>query len=209
MANLSYLDTIANSLSLNTIDDEIRTKHRNVLQKYYANIEHILVSHPLFSSGWSRHPATRFFGAGRFTSRVIYKFITEQIDKSKKILDFGCFDGVLVKILNDAGYDAYGFELNNFDSIWNKIDIAHKINNYTFRNSDVVIAFNICHNWKPEEFFKIIESENKEKPKLLFIDLEHSRKMHSEEYYKGNFGKKVLFPNFVSADSEAVLHVIE
>lgn len=83
------------------------------------------------------------------------------LDRGSRILDFGCYDGFLVRQLCDLGFDAYGVD-------WNQDAIARGMKSYQLDGRlataidggfSVVVAMEVIEHFQvPEEFFKIVNS---------------------------------------------------
>ncbi len=156
--------------------DKIVGENKTIFDSYNQSYERIKNNHPVFSKGWQ----CNFFFPHRYMNWIIYAFITENISKDKTIFDVGCYDAMLVKVLCDQGYNAYGYNYNGYtkaeldwDEMYRYLDIRDRVNTLFEENPDVVVMFNYHHNFKPSELIPAVkESCFGKTPEMAFFDTE-------------------------------------
>lgn len=168
----------------------------------------------LYTEAWHHIPETYppgwcygFWEPNRFLNRAIYHHLTS-LDTKCSVLDYACYDGLLVAALTNQGFDAYGYEAWPCWPIFDAMGIRSRIN--TRKHCEVVIAFGIAHEYSFKDFMKRIEFENEGLPDVVFFDREPTRGMHTKSYFDPAMLVKegisvVKFPNCVSDRSRADL----
>lgn len=183
--------TRALEISPDEVDRDIKERHRETISIYDRNIERCLKNHPLYRQGWSMHVNTRFFGPSRGLNRLLYRALA---DTKKSVLDIGCFDGVLIKLLRERGVEAWGAEAYPFGELYECLSVGEYVNKGV--QCDIVISFNIAHEYSIEGFLKRVEKENNGLPEVLIFDREESRRRNSPAYYDEANLKKYGFVPF-------------
>lgn len=196
------------NISLREVDEFIISRFD--FDPYEANFQEMRARHPHFKKGWW----SPFTSPHRFLNRIIYKYIVENVPKSYKILDYGSYDGMLVKVLSDAGFAVRGVESLPWDEMYKFLGIDGLISYDFGRESevDIVVCLNYAHRFKAEEFVKHIDMIAK--PSIIFFDRCPTNPPCTDNGYFNDslikdLGFKVFkFPNCaVSHDSVAELMV--
>lgn len=182
-------------------DAFFRSENEDLISIYTDAWHHVPESYP---AGW----CYGFWEPNRFLNRVIYHHLTS-LDTKCSILDFACYDGLLVASLANQGFDAYGYEALPCWPIFEVMGIQNRVNQR--RHCEVVIAFGIAHEYTFKNFMKRIEEENNGLPDVVFFDREPTRPtIHCKNYFDPSFIAKegisiVQFPNCISDRSKADL----
>lgn len=186
---------------LHFFDAYFRDDNEELIGVYTENWNHVPANYP---AGW----CYGFWEPNRFLNRVIYHHLTSQ-DEKASVLDFACYDGLLVAALANHGFDAYGYEAWPCWPIFEAMGIKGRINQR--KHCEVVIAFGIAQEYSFKDFMKRIEEENDGLPDVLFFDREPTRPtVHNKTYFDPHFMVKegiraIRFPNCVSDRSRADL----
>lgn len=167
--------------------EKVVSENKNTYDKYNSGYETIKNRHPVFGSNWSGN----FFSSVRYMNWVIYAFITEFISKDKTIFDIGCYDGVLVKILCDQGYNTYGWNFNGYKAseldwpeMYNYLGVRDRIQTKFDEDIDIVIMFDYHHNYHPDNLFPAIKKSCfGSLPKTIFFDREYGTGLYNKLYY--------------------------
>jgi hypothetical protein len=181
-------------------DTFFRDDNQDLIEDYTRNWHLIPANYP---AGW----CYGFWEPNRFLNRVIYHHLTS-LDVKCSILDFACYDGLLVAALNDQGFDAYGYEAWPCWPMFDALGIADRVNRR--KHCEAVIAFGIAHEYSFRDFMGRIEEENRGLPEVVFFDREITRGLHSKEYFDAAMLVKeritvTRFPNCISDRSRADL----
>lgn len=152
---------IDTNIKLSEIDSFLLSKCN--LSEYQVNFNKLRMRHPSFKKGWY----AEFMSPHRFLNRIVFKIICDNFSNSK-VLDYGCYDGVLVKCLIDAGFDAYGFESLMWDSMYELLGIRDRIS-ITPVDSEIIVCLNYAHRIEASKFVDSFKSDNIH-PKLIFLD---------------------------------------
>lgn len=163
---------------LDKIDNEVQSSHKRTIGLYEINYERLRKDHKQFCERWH----SEFMSDHRFLNRVVYCLLKYGIGKEKKIMDIGCYDGVLVKILNDIGFDCYGYEQYPWKEMYNLLEVGDKIN-VKAPKIDIAIMLNYIQEFKPKGLFKFIEKQCGGIPEIIFFDREERTGMNNECYY--------------------------
>jgi hypothetical protein len=86
-------------------------------------------------------------------------------------LDIGCYDGMLPAVLHDHGIDAYGEDKILWPDMWKLLGVVDRIN-VESGSAHVVTMLNYCHNWRPDEFPRLIYRTIKDPITILLMDRE-------------------------------------
>ncbi len=187
------------SRPLHFFDAFFRSENEDLIETYTANW-HFIPSH--YPAGWEYN----FWEPNRFLNRVIYHHLAS-LDERCSVLDFGCYDGLLVAALNENGFDAFGYESMPCEGMFDALGIRDKIN--VRPTSETVIAFGVAQEYSFLDFLKRIEEENNGLPDVLFFDREptrptiHNRTYFSKPFMALNGITSVQFPGCVSERSRA------
>ena len=107
-----------------------------------------------------------FFNDDWFNNWDLLKYVLKELIESKchwkRILDFGCGPGVMIDLMNDAGYDYYGFDtsmdahklyLNNFGKYPEKYLID--INKIKHSEWDLCLSFDVLEHMADEQVIDV------------------------------------------------------
>lgn len=186
---------------LHFFDAYFRSDNEDLLEIYTANWNSIPAHYP---AGW----CYGFWEPNRFLNRVIYHHLTSSNVKCS-VLDFGCYDGLLLAALRGQGFDAYGYESLPCAPIFKALGVSDRINQKP--NCEAVVAFNMAQEYSFPDFLLRIEEENGGIPDVIFFDREPTRPtVHNKRYfdpaYLIRYGITVTqFPNCISPRSRAEL----
>lgn len=102
----------------------------------------------------------------RYVNRVLFDMFSQGDNRDRRILDFGCYDGMLIALLRAEGLDVYGAERNPWPAMWSRLGVSGRINTDPKYGDvpetvgtprfDVVIALNCLHEYRPEDVPHII-----------------------------------------------------
>ena len=185
------------------LDLVFKTENSGLLPKYEEAWDSVKRHYP---QGWCYD----FWAPNRFLNRCIYFELISSKTRGS-VLDFACYDGLLVAALRDAGFDAYGYESFPCWPAFEALRIKDRVN--TRKHCEVVIAFGIAQEFKFEDFLAKIAEENDGLPEVIFFDREPTRPtVFNAEYFKPTFliahGIQVVkYPNCVSDRSNAELMI--
>ena len=190
---------MTDAMDLETFDWYFQQNNRAALEKYASAWPRVEGHYPI---GW----CFPFFAPNRFLSRVIFSklFMSSGTDA---ILDFGCYDGLLIRAFLDQGREAFGYESFPCMPAFEALGIADRINVRHY--CPIVIAFGMAQEYSFENLLAKIEEENAGLPDVLYFDRELTRRtIHNKTYFDTNFllsqGITVVkFPNCVSEHSQA------
>jgi len=141
---------------------------RDLVIKYEMAYENLRAIHPQYCHGWH----ARFMSDHRFMNRVVLQMIIEGILSAKSTyLDIGCYDGMLPAVLHDHGIDAYGEDKILWPDMWKLLGVVDRIN-VESGSAHVVTMLNYCHNWRPDEFPRLIYRTIKDPITILLMDRE-------------------------------------
>jgi hypothetical protein len=189
---LSFFDTLFRSDNADALD--LYTKAWPLVEAHYP-------------PGW----CCDFWAPNRFLNRVIYHHLTT-LGIAPTVLDFACYDGLLVKALRDQGIDVRGWESNPPWPAYEALGIQDHMN--VLGHAEAVIAFNVAQEYPYRNLLDTIESINNGLPEVLFLDREPTREtVWNKEYFDPMFITKhgiqvVEFPNCVSDRSRAELLIV-
>lgn len=176
MKNLQYLFETS-SQPIQFFDEKIIKRHKNLLDSYYLNCEDLIRADS--APSWFESDRTKFFGPSRILGRVLYNYF-DMLDRDVKILDFGCGDGLFVKLLKSIGFlNVNGIDNNPLNNFHKFLNIENHINQ-KIKKCDIFIALNVAQGIPYKEFITLAKSYS---PSLIIFDREYSRKCHSEQYY--------------------------
>lgn len=186
---------------LSFFDSFFRAENSELLKVYAEAWPNIPAHYP---PGWCYD----FWAPNRFLNRVIYHHLTS-MDIRTSVLDFGCYDGLLVRALRDYGLDAYGYDRLPCMPMFEALKIEDRVNRR--HHCEVVVAFGVAQEYSFPAFLKAIEEENDGLPDVLFFDREPTRPtVWNKEYFDPLFpiahGIDVVeFPFCISERSRAEL----
>lgn len=192
--------------------DKIVKENKDIYKHYNSNYERIKNNHSVFSKGWS----CNFFLPPRYMNWIIYAYITETINKDQTIFDIGTYDGMLVKVLLNQGYNVYGWNYSgytteelNWDEMYNFLNIKDRINIKFEEKPNIVIMFDYHHNFKPDDLFSSIRKTCfGQLPDTAFFDREETNgHPYNKLYYNAdtlkNLGIKIV--NFPECEKSGVI----
>lgn len=180
---------------LSYFDLETYNNNRIVLDNYNEMYNEMKLKHPKFQYGWS----SKFLSEHRFINRILYTFLVNAKNSSPDILfddelfknkftvmDIGCYDGLLVKLLNDQGILTYGYEEHDWNEMYDFLNIRDKINVKNIKDIpqiDVVIMLNYAHQFHPKGLFKFVKQKCGSLPKYFIMDREERTPHYFNKYY--------------------------
>lgn len=179
-------------------DAFFRSENDDLISVYTDHWNLIPTSYP---AGW----CYGFWEPNRFLNRVIYHHLTSLGEKCS-VMDFACYDGLLLAALVNQGWDAYGYESWPCWPMFEALGVKDRVNQR--KHCEAVIAFGIAHEYTFRDFMGRLEEENRGLPEVVFFDREITRGMHSKEYFDSGVLVKegiqvVRFPNCISDRSRA------
>lgn len=186
---------------LHFFDAYFRAENEGLIRTYTDAWHHVPEHYP---PGW----CYAFWEPNRFLNRVIYHHLTST-GFVASVLDFGCYDGLLLAALVDQGFDARGYESLPCEAMFKALGVSNRVNTKT--HCEAVIAFGVAQEYSFESFLKRIEEENNGLPDILFFDREPTRPtIHNKTYFEPMFILKhgiqvTQFPNCISNRSCAEL----
>lgn len=158
-------------------DGKIIKRHKKLLDSYYQNSDRLIQADS--ASAWFSSDRTKFFGPSRILSRIIYNYL-DMLDRDLTIIDFGCGDGLFIKLLKSMGFlRVYGVDSNPLNSFYKFFKIEDCINQ-KIQKCDIFIGLNVAHELPYKDFLSLAKSYN---PSLIFFDREFSRNLYSNQYY--------------------------
>jgi hypothetical protein len=170
----------------------------------------------LYAQHWAKIPAHYppgwcydFWEPNRFLNRVIYHHLTSLDVPPPSVLDFGCYDGLLVRALLDQCIDAYGWDRLPCMEMFRALGIEKSVNRR--QHCEVVVAFGVAQEYRFRDLLAHIAEENAGLPDVLFLDREPTRPTpFNAEYFDPTFTishgiQVVSFPNCISDRSRAEL----
>lgn len=147
--------------SVNRINMVWNASNVKWLSKYLMEYKNMQPCHPIYKKGWIAHALS----AHRFIPRLVWYKIKEHF-KDDIILDFGTYDGTLVKALRVCKIEAYGVDEIDWSEMWDMLEVSPFIKDV---KPSIVVALNICHNWtSPLEFVNFMKS--KYDPRIILAD---------------------------------------
>ena len=132
-----------------------------------------------------------FLADHRFMNWVVYAALRAAKNNGHNftVLDIGCYDGLLVNLLNNKGIPAFGFEKHDWNEMYTLLGIRDKVGLSFDRKMDVAIMLNYVHEFRPDELFPFLEEKCNGLPKYAFFDREAANPHKNMRYY---FDKDVL-----------------
>lgn len=152
----------------NQIDSDWMEMNKIWLDTYISKYHILRDQHSLYKSGWSASALTYH----RFIPRLVW-WVLSKYYKDDIILDFGTYDGTLVKALRESEITAFGYDEHQWVDMWNLLDVSQWINfPGIFQNYSIIVALNIAHNWTPSKFLQYIITDvcKGSCPKIILAD---------------------------------------
>ena len=179
--------------SPNRIDTDWKEANKNWLEKYLLKYDALRFEHPLYKTGWFADAQS----AHRFIPRLVWWKLMQH-KKDCVVLDFGTYDGTLVKALRESGIIAYGFDNHNWKEMWDLLDIAQYMNlSILPEHYSIVVALNTAHNWKPTEFIQYIISMCDYKiPEIIIADRDQVNAHFNNEVWNSKEVSELGFKSF-------------
>jgi hypothetical protein len=170
-------------------DHDLVARHSALLEKYRVAWDRLAGAYP---TTW-RVP---FMAKHRFVNRVLLEMFV-RARTPRTVLDFGCYDGMLVALLNASGIEAWGVERLSWPEMWKAIGVAHRINTApTYCDVpasvgrpaiDDVVALNCLHEYHPEQALELIVSAcGGTRPARVWADREARTPHRNNRYWMDN-----------------------
>lgn len=194
-------------------DKVVTETHAALLLKYGDAYPNLREQHPTYCRGWG----VPFMHPHRYMNRIVYeKLLSEQ--RGTRVLDFGCYDGMLVTMLRRVGVEAYGYEETPWPAMYAALGVENFINRSPVYEDippeqaapaiDVVVALNVLHKWHPREALDRITAVCKSKlPTVIYADREARTPHENNAYWMddvliASMGFSVIrFPEYESTGS--------
>jgi hypothetical protein len=192
--------------SLEEFKAKVLQENAEILSTYKNNFEQLSMAHELYRHNWR----ISFLDNHRYMNWIIYTFLKNAADGSCPILfnspvfkkdftvmDIGCYDSCLVKILNDNGVKAYGYDDNSWDEMFDLLNTKNDINNCACL-PEVAIMLNYAHNFHPDKLLQYVEEKCGHLPSILFFDFDANVKhLYQHLYYdRGGEFEMVKFSDY-------------
>lgn len=157
--------------TLEGLDKRFRLYNPSWLSRYEEAYPQMRMKHPLYSQGWYSDAMSPH----RFIPRLVWLrfFLKKETAHNDFILDFGTYDGTLVRALRDIGYDAFGQDDHEWKEMWNLLGVENYISSEVIPLPyKAVLAFNCAHRWTPITFVNHIITICGEEPEIIIVDRE-------------------------------------
>jgi len=193
-------------ISLFEFKTKVLQENKKILDLYDKSFEKATAAHELYRTNWR----VNFLDNHRYMNWIIYTFLKNAVDGSGPILfnspvfkkdftvmDIGCYDSCLVRILNDNGIKACGYDDNYWDEMFDLLNTKSKINNYTCL-PEVAIMLNYAHNFHPDKLLQYVKEKCGNLPSILFFDFDANVKhLYQHLYYDQREEFEILrFPDY-------------
>ena len=159
-------------MTLAEIDEPILKGSGRILSWYSAYYEEMRQRHEKYRTGWH----SPFMSHHRFLNRVVLRLLSGY---KGLVLDVGCYDGMLVSLLNRQNVNAYGYEEIPWPEMYFSLGIASRVNRHpcteymqSAPRAECGVALNYAQRYRPEDFILTIEAISAVRPALVLTDRE-------------------------------------
>lgn len=177
----AFLKNTFSQKYLSYFKNRVSFSNERVLDLYCSHFDILRRRHKAFRSGWSAD----FLSDHRFLNWVLYALLVdvENLGNDFTVLDIGCYDGMLVKLLNNSCILAFGYEKHSWNDMYNLLGIKDKIVKRCRHKIDIAIMLNYVHEFHPDKLFRFIEKKCNGFPRLVFFDREERNPHPNMRYY--------------------------